>query len=377
MQLQSTGDGSFQITFGEVLEVEYTDVNPNFKFKIRVKVLGPAQGSDSADASAVTARPLNPYSIYSPIKGEVVGLIYGPSPASTANTGYVNLYYFDLINIQSLISHNSIPKSGEITKGTGGAGAAAAAAGSISTGTPPETDNNFDENTNAVFLQPYVGDNILQSRFGQQLRFSSTQKRLGIFSKEPIWTKGQGKTGDPITVLRNSRFVGTPATSNKYIREDLEKDDSIIILTSSQTLPYKPVFKAKKAANAVGITPKYDQNQILLSSGRLILSAKQEEILAYAKKGIHLSSDKIAIDAQTKITLDSIAIHLGANAIEPLIFGQKWLTWMNNFITALGTCIVATGVGPSGPLVSNPNWPQIAQLQAQLPTLLSQISKTK
>ena len=100
-------------------------------------------------------------------------------------------------------------------------------------------------------------------------------------------------------------------------------------------------------------------------------------ILAYAKKGIHMASDKIALDATNKITLDSPSINLGAQAIEPIILGQQWATWMTNFITALGTCIVATGVGPSGPLVANPQWPQIAQLQAQLPTLLSKISKTK
>jgi hypothetical protein len=360
----------FQVGFAEVVKIEYKDNNPNVLQGIYCKGLDPSLGSDDGDASAFFAKPLSPYVRRVPLQGEIVMLIAAPSPAIAAMTPNVNTYYVDIVNVQGLVNHNSVPTAGKVTKG--GGSVAATAAGANQGDVPPSPDKNFFEDSNASFIQHYVGDVIFEGRFGQSLRFSSSQKNKNIFSKEPIWE--QGSAGDPITILRNSKFEG-PA--NKFYTEDLEKDDSMLILSSTQKLPVKPASNAKKAADAIGIQDKYEKNQILLSSGRIILNAQQEDILAYAKKGVHIAADKVAIDAQSKFTVDSPAIHLGAQAIEPLIFGQKWATWMNNLINALGACFVATGMGPSGPLQANPNWSQVAQLQGQINTLLSQISKTK
>jgi len=360
----------FQIGFAEVVKIEYEDKNPNLIQGIHCKGLNPSVGEDEGDPSVFFAKPLNPYLRRVPLQGEIVMLLAGPSPAIASMTPNVNTYYVDIVNVQSLINHNSVPTAGTVIKA--GGGLAARAAGANSSGPPPSPDKNFFEDDNAAFIQHYVGDVILEGRYGQSLRLSSTQKNKGIFKKSAIWE--QGSAGDPITLLRNSKFQGP---GNKFYTEDLEKDDSLIILTSTQKLPLKPASNAKKASDAIGIQDKYEKNQILLNSGRLILNARQEDILAYAKKGVHIAADKVAIDAQSKFTVDSPAIHLGAQATEPLIFGQKWATWMNNFINALGACFVATGVGPSGPLTGNPNWAQVAQLQGQINTLLSQISKTK
>ncbi len=368
----SINNQEFQFAFAEVLSVEYEDTNPNFIQSIKCKILGPGQGEDDGDPSAVQAKPLNPYLRKVPIQGEIVMVLKGPSAAISSMGSNTTLYYLDNLNIQSLIDHNSVPTSGKVTASGGADGFAAAAAGSTKQSGNPAVDDNFEESNKSAFIQHYVGDVILEGRYGQSLRFSSTQKNKGIFKKPTMWD--QGSAGDPITVLRNSKFLG-PA--HKFYAEDLEKDDSLIIMTSDQKLPLKPASDAKKAANEVSIQAKYEKNQILLNSGRLILNARQEDILAYAKKGVHISADKIAIDAKSKFTVDSPAIHLGAQATEPIIFGQKWATWMNNLITALGACFVATGVGPSGPLTGNPNWSQVAQLQGQINTLLSQISKTK
>jgi hypothetical protein len=362
--------GEFQISFAEVVKVEYEDNNPLVFQGIQCKGLNASVGSADGDPTTFLAKPLSPYLRRVPLQGEIVMLIAGPSPAISAINPAAHVYYIDIVNVQGLVNHNSVPTAGKVTKG-GGLNSAAAA-GAIGGSPPPSPDKNFFEDDNASYIQHYVGDVIVEGRYGQSLRFSSTQKNKGIFSKSTIWE--QGAAGDPITILRNSKFKGP---GNKLYAEDLEKDDSMIILTSTQKLPLKPASDAKKAANEVSIQDKYEKNQILLNSGRLILNARQEDILAYAKKGVHISADKIAIDAKSKFTVDSPAIHLGAQATEPIIFGQKWATWMNNLITALGSCFVATGVGPSGPLMGNPNWSQVVQLQGQINTLLSQISKTK
>ena len=368
----SLNDSSFQIAFAEVLKVEYQDTNPNYHQSIKCKILNPGVGEDDGDISALTAKPLNSNIRKVPLQGEIVLLLKGPSSGISAVSENSVLYYMDILNLHSLIDHNSVPTSGKVTAVPGVAAYNAAAAGAPQKSSNPVVDKNFPENDQSAFIQPYVGDVIAEGRYGQSLRFSSTQKNKGLFNKPTLWE--QGSPGDPITVLRNSKFQG-PA--HKYYAEDLEKDDSLIILTSDQKLPLKPASKAKKAADAVGIQDKYEKNQILLNSGRLVLNARQEDILAYAKKGVHIAADKVAIDAQSKFTVDSLAIHLGAQAIEPLILGQSWATWMNSFITALSSMFVLTAVGPSTPFVASPTWQPIATLQGQIPTLLSQISKTK
>lgn len=368
----SLNDSSFQIAFAEVLKVEYKDDNPNYHQSIKCKILNPAEGEDDGDATALLAKPLNPNIRKVPLIGEIVLLLKGPSSAISSIGDNSVLYYLDILNLHSLIDHNSVPTSGKITSSGGAGSYSAASAGATKKSSNPVVDKNFPENDQSAFIQPYVGDVIVEGRYGQSLRFSSTQKNKGLFNKPTIWE--QGSPGDPIIVLRNSKFQG-PA--HKYYAEDLEKDDSLIILTSDQKLPLKPASKAKKAADAIGIQDKYEKNQILLNSGRLVLNARQEDILAYAKKGVHIAADKVAIDAQSKFTVDSLAIHLGAQAIEPLILGQSWATWMNNFITALSAVFVLTAVGPSTPLIASPAWGSIASLQGQIPTLLSKISKTK
>lgn len=351
---------NFQIGFGEVVKVDYKDSDPNYIHGIIYKPLGTAAGtSKESTASTSFARPINTYIKHIPLIGEVVLLLKAPSSNASSYSANSIVYYLDIVNLQGLVNHNSLTTSAGVIVGSGGGGSA-------------QVDKNFPENTKAGWLQTYVGDVIIEGRYGQSLRFSSTPKSKSLFSKPPVWT--DGSPGDPITVLRNSKANGS---STKFYTEDIEKDDSLIILTSNQKLPVKPASTAKKAAQEVGVQDKYEKNMIYLTSGRLILNARTEDILGYAKKGIHLAAQKVAIDAQSKFTVDSPAIHLGAQAVEPLIFGQKWATWMNNFITALGTQFVATANGPSGPLQGNPNWANIASLQGQIQTLLSQISKTK
>lgn len=375
--------------FAEVLRVDFKGGNPDFMHEIRCKQLGAGDGRDDGDPAVFSARPLNPYMRTLPLVGEVVAIVSAPSTGTAALTPGYDSYYTSIINIQGLIDNNPVPTVSAVTFRTGdfsgnASGYAASAAGATGTTSGmPTPDKNFSENPNAGFLQAYYGDVILEGRYGQSLRFSGTVKSEGndaygggyLYSEKPAWIKDGGKVGDPITTIRTSRFTGSP---NKYYTENLDKDDCLIILASDHKLGLKPATSKKKAATDVGINvPKYDKNQIHLISGRLVFNARQQEILAYAKKGIHMASDKIALDATNKITLDSPSINLGAQAIEPIILGQQWATWMTQFITVLGTVTVSTGVGQTGPVAAAPTWPQIAQLQAQLPTLLSKISKTK
>jgi hypothetical protein len=109
-----------------------------------------------------------------------------------------------------------------------------------------------------------------------------------------------------------------------------------------------------------------------------VFNSTQNEIIAFAKKGIGLSSaDAISLDAQKNIEMSATKILLGKNADEPLIMGNKMKDWMEQLIDAIGKLTAITAVGPSSPLDQSPLWPKIVALKNQFQNNLSQISFTK
>jgi hypothetical protein len=63
----------------------------------------------------------------------------------------------------------------------------------------------FNENSLIESILPFEGDYILEGRFGNTLRFGSTNK---INTGENFWSDS-GKNGDPITILTNGHKFGS------------------------------------------------------------------------------------------------------------------------------------------------------------------------
>tara|TARA_R110000803_G_scaffold86435_2_gene152780 strand:+ start:106 stop:1110 length:1005 start_codon:yes stop_codon:yes gene_type:complete len=84
-------------------------------------------------------------------------------------------------------------------------------------------------------LYPVEGDVLIEGRFGNSLRFSSTAKISGSTTESP-WST-EGSDGKPITILRNGQ--GSKDSFNNWfpIYEDIQTDNSSIYLTSGQTIP--------------------------------------------------------------------------------------------------------------------------------------------
>lgn len=370
-------------TFGEVIKVIYDDKNPETIYGIEARIHSP---HPSALKSLVTAIPLTSSLIKMPIVGEIVELFLAPSPKSNGLSQSPMYYYTNIIGLQSSVHHNSIPTVTEVGyqsgKYTGNPEQySESSTGNSNTNTrSPNLDEDFDENPNVKPLQPYIGDIIYQGRYGQSLRFSTTSRNISPYTIKP---KFHGSIGRPITILKNTTQSKSTNKFNDFVSEDFNNEENVIVIASGQELEFTQssgILSAIRKANITswdsekwGNTP-----QTLISSGRIILNSTRKEIMAFAKEGIGLSSaTSVAIDSKEKIIANSKKIELGADANEPLILGNKWKQWMNNFVNTLGTLSVVTPSGPSSPLSASPQWVMIKTMMTQLDMLLSEVAFTK
>jgi len=374
----------YEISAGEVLEVIYSDENPNLVYGLKVKELASTPASDVAEITTITAKPLNTGFLRFPVVGEVVLLVKAPSSYGTSIRSTSDVYYLDVVSMQSSIHHNSLPtltaKSVQVNQTSGNSSNYnSAAAGNTNKPQDPKVDDNFSENDKVRPLQHYIGDILIEGRYGNSIRFSTTPKS-GKFTVQPKWSNG--KPAAPITIFRNS-VQEKGGKINGFITEDFNKEDNVIVQASGQNIEFEQASKVLSSTNKYSLTSWKDENwgttpQTLISSGRIVFNSFQKEIIAFAKKGIALSSETaITIDAKDMVSVNAKKMELGTNSSEPLILGNKWKKWMEDLIDAIGALTDISPVGPCAPTKSDPQWGKIASLKAQIPSLLSDISFTK
>ena len=239
-------------------------------------------------------------------------------------------------------------------------------------------------------LKLYEGDSLIESRFGQSIRFSGYNNPNKKFS--------------PSIIIRNNENSESRKKVVKFgVEEDINRDGSIIAITSDQyELPFQPGVIDDKGKSNFETKPdsffnypsKLNGDQILLNSGRIILSAKSGEMIFYSKKDYGFISDgglsidnKLGIDISVKddfnvITNDrNVAFHTGKGSIflgnenlEPLVKGQTLVDILAELIDALANQQYLT---PSGPTKVGPeNVPTLAKIKSKLNTILSKLNQT-
>jgi len=374
---------SVDITVGEVLDIIYDDKNPNLSYGIKVKLFDASNVEDSSSPGAITASPLNSNVLRVPLKGEIVLLTKAPSSYASGLSNSLEWYYIDIVNLQKDIHHNSIPTVSkfQLNKNPQASGNYnQAAAGNTNQEQAPASDKNFTELETVKPLQPYVGDLLIQGRYGNSIRMTTTPKS-GAFTKVAKWK--DGNPGAPITIIRNTEQVTNTGKTNDFTTEDFKNEDNVIVMTSGQSIEFEQSSGILDAIKSKKITSWKDDKwgkspQMLLSSGRIIFNSWQKEIIAFAKNGIGLSSETtIAIDSKDSISLNSKKIELGDNATEPLILGNQFKIWINNLLTTLSTLTPISPMGPCAPLVSTPQWASVEGFRGQIDTFLSQVAFTK
>ena len=382
MSLFNIKGESLQLIPAKVKQTYYKDDKPENTFYVSALIL-----DGYSSQREVFARPLFSNMRQPPLEGETVLLLSTIGSYASGISSNEELYYLGIINLQGSVHHNSIPNINEVeTRNDGGGDAQSyqtTGAGSTRKQQQAKIDSKFPESRNVKAIQPYVGDVLIEGRFGNSIRLTSTLKSTNVYTKNANWQKGDGTEGDPMLILRVNKPTQNTNKVNDFITEDFTKDDSIITLQSTQALNFTPGSSVTDSIKNQSLDSwdkgqKFGGKQILISSGRVVFNSTQNEIIAFAKKGIGLSSaDAISLDAQKNIEMSATKILLGKNADEPLIMGNKMKDWMEQLIDAIGKLTAITAVGPSSPLDQSPLWPKIVALKNQFQNNLSQISFTK
>jgi hypothetical protein len=136
---------------------------------------------------------------------------------------------------------------------------------------------------NAHFLRPFEGDVILQGRFGNTIRFGSSQigpDSLGLNPNILI------RVGEP----PNKPKVKGVDNPHGLIYEDVNLDASSLYLVSDQRIPLEPATKTgtshlRSANEAKG--QLFAGSQILLNSDRIIINSKRFQTFLFSAEGIH------------------------------------------------------------------------------------------
>jgi hypothetical protein len=237
----------------------------------------------------------------------------------------------------------------------------------------------FSFNPKIRSLKRYEGDHVIESRFGQSIRFGAYDNNRDNDKGEPdSSTKGQpyavaadvnigvGGTvsgpvkmyvpgpGNPMILIRNRQRPPTGILEEKnvggYIAEDINKDGSSIHITSGLTTSeFKTTCLKKMWGNGEeqsgfdGTTqfkyPKLMGDQIVINSDRLVFSSKTKETFHYSKKRYAVvTDDEYTVDAHNQIVfttnnktvLNSPAIYLGEydQTNEPVLLGQTSVNWL-------------------------------------------------
>ena len=352
----------YEIVSAEVVDVDFSGKDKEKLYTIKCRILG-SFGSQ-ASVSTIQARALDANIKNIPIAGEVVILLKGPT-AYNSYLGTGQEYYFtNPVSIQSSVHHNGIPGVSETlgqntTNDTKSRENSQVGVPSKKKDTKTTIDPTFGERLDVRPVQPYSGDLIIEGRWGQSIRFGSSIDDRREYPVPTYWKTGLGAVGNPILIISNGN-VANKVKTNHFISENPDLDDASIWMTSGQSVKFTPgstyTPSIKDKSVDLYIKNQFGGNQVIISSDRLIFNARKQELIAFSKEGIGLSSEKaISIDGKQVVETESKRINLGINAKSPVLLGDRTMDWLNelcqilsSFLTSVGQITVPTGVGPSG-----------------------------
>lgn len=285
-----------------------------------------AQSSNSAPGSSkLFAKPLFPNQKNYPIFNETVYILSLPDQGVMENGASRKFYYLNPINVWNHPHHNAVPffiskEATDVQNKT----YEATSLGSVNKTKDTQTKINlgpgFKEYPNIHPLNYFLGDYVIEGRWGNSIRFGSTYK-----SNLNNWSTN-GENGNPITIIRNGQPKNVSSEGWLPISENINTDLSSIYLTSNQTIPLKPsseIYNSyKKIPTSIN---KFNGSQIIFSSERLVFNSSKDHILFSSPTSIGFSSqDSINFDSKNLFTLTSKKTILGdKNTENPMLLGNE------------------------------------------------------
>lgn len=254
-----------------------------------------------------SALPLFPFMTFFPSQEEIIVL-------QTIQNRY---YYLSPINLYNSNHHNSeatnnINEDGTITLGS------------------------YIDEKQVFPAYPFEGDLIISGRWGHSIRFSSTLRYTELNN---TWSTS-GEVGDPILTIVNG-YKYLKDSDGKPHLEDINKDDSSIYLTSNQSINLYPTrFVSSNPVTSPLIPSVYTLPQLILSSDRITLNSKKDEIILCSNTNIELAAKRnIHLDSDESVFLNSPKIFLGINdnstPTEPVLLGKQTFQLLSDLISAL------------------------------------------
>lgn len=177
---------------------------------------------DNGTPSNLIAKPIFNNITKYPLLEEIVMIISAPSYDLNTNPQAKTFYYLTTVGLWNSIHHNAFP---DIASYTGG---------------DLKFGNTFVEKENIRSLLPEEGDVLVEGRWGNSIRFSSTTKQKTINNP---WST-QGEVGSPITIIRNGQSnVDLNPDPWVPVYEDPSNDGSSIYLCAGQDIPLEYASK--------------------------------------------------------------------------------------------------------------------------------------
>jgi hypothetical protein len=246
----------------------------------------------------------------------------------------------------------------------------------------------YTTHTNLHNLKLYEGDTIIESRFGQSIRLSGYNNPKNIFA--------------PTLIIRNGESSVNNIAQTNSVEEDINRDGSTLIMSSGEhELGFIPGTVDNKGIGDFQTKPdtfldypdKLKGDQLLLSSGRIILSSRNAEMIFYSKKNYGFISDGgmsidnkggLDITVNDDINIDTNGNNInfktgtngslffgtgGSTPLEPIAKGQQLVDILSDLIDAIGNLSFYTPSGATdvGPL----NASDFGQIKAKLNNILS------
>jgi hypothetical protein len=300
-----------------------------------------AELNDTFLSNLPTALPLFPNQKYFPLPGEIVLLMDLPSAPSPITDKSEETYYLSVINAWNSNQFNGLFQDEDKTA----------------------LYRSFTESKDFRGLQTFEGDYILEGRFGNSIRFGSTNKE-GNNDLNPWSTNPEELVNNPITIFSNEH--NNKQTNSDLFVEDINKDGSSLYLTSKQSIPLN-IGKVKLSDITSPISIKdYVRPQVILNADRTIISSKKDEVLLFGRKSIeaysqgpiYLQSNKVGVTLQDdQIFLGPITQNL-PEAAEPLVLGLQingWLSELTKTLSDFASTIAPTLSTPEGTTLQSIN----------------------
>ena len=205
---------------------------------IKYVILNSMQTNTAIQTGNKLARPAFSVIHHYPVENEYVYLITGPGLGLNEQAGQLDYYYLPPFGLWRAPNHNAFPSLADYsiymnaTKANNQQTQDGILNKSNQQSPAFPLGNGFVEMENIKSIRPFVGDTILEGRYGQSIRFGSSNKAdIG----QNAWATSPND-GDPIIIIKNGQGKQSNNIGYEVTVENLDTDQSSIYLTAGQDI---------------------------------------------------------------------------------------------------------------------------------------------